>query len=177
MELQEQDQEAVKEVYTDIMEYFQQSSAARFFEEMERIRRAWEGFYLPGALGRSGTLVLGMIAMRERQGHSYTTVGQLARVLTFSLAGISQRVSILVDQGYLERVPSPSDRRVSCVRITPKGRAAVYETADCFRARIERVLDRLGHERAENLFSVMRELSDAIYDVRVQEEMESGVRK
>ncbi len=164
-----QKRDTVEELYEDMMEYFQQSNATRFFEEMERIRRAWEGFYPLSRLGRNGIILLGMAAIRERRGHPYITVGQLAHVSALSLAGVSQKVSTLVDQGYLERVSSPSDRRVSCVQITEKGRGALHETAEALHTRIEHVLDHLGQERAERLFFVMRELSDAIYSVHKEE--------
>lgn len=164
-----QRRDAAEELYEDMMEFFQQSNATRFFEEMERIRRAWEGFYPLSRLGRNGIVLLGMAAMHERRGHPYITVGQLARASALSLAGASQKVSTLVDQGYMERVSSLSDRRISCVQITEKGRDALYETVAALHGRIERVLDHLGQERAERLLSIMRELSDAIYGVRMEE--------
>jgi DNA-binding MarR family transcriptional regulator len=51
----------------------------------------------------------------------------LAELLEMSSAGALKIIGPMVEDGYLERVPDPNDRRVRAIALTRKGRSALRE--------------------------------------------------
>jgi len=64
-------------------------------------------------------------------------VSELAAREAVSQPGVTMLVNRMVDAGYAERVPDPTDRRASLVRITSAGRALLVERR-ALRARVLR---------------------------------------
>jgi DNA-binding MarR family transcriptional regulator len=64
-------------------------------------------------------------------------VSELAAREAVSQPGVTMLVNRMVDAGYAQRVPDPTDRRASLVRITDAGRAVLVERR-ALRARVLR---------------------------------------
>jgi DNA-binding MarR family transcriptional regulator len=63
-------------------------------------------------------------------------------------------------QGYVKRVPHETDRRVTLIRITPRGQKLVLALIEQAKAHEEQVLAPLGKEKAEELKATLRLLID-----------------
>jgi DNA-binding MarR family transcriptional regulator len=88
-----------------------------------------------------------------------------------SLPALSQRVSALEAQGYVERVPDPDDRRVIGVCVTPEGRTVMEVAYRRFGSILSRSIDYLGPQNFETLLHLLGELAIALEQaVAAQEE-------
>ena len=78
------------------------------------------------------------------QEHGALTLTALAGAMHQSLPALSQRVSALEAQGYVERVPDPDDRRVIGVCVTPEGRTVMEVAYRRFGSILSQSIDYLG---------------------------------
>lgn len=111
-----------------------ENNAAELFRLMDRVRKAWQSVTPCEHLSKSQFGTLMAIAHHGRmpgqsctpsQEHGALTLTALAGAMHQSLPALSQRVSALEAQGYVERVPDPDDRRVIGVCVTPEGRTVM----------------------------------------------------
>lgn len=137
-------------------------NAIRFFQEMDRMRKVWSNFTPGGPMNKSGLGLLGLLIQLERHGQSRFTVSEIAHYARHSLPATSQKLTVLVDKGYLERVGDPHDRRVCYVQLTAQGREVIEADFHKFLSRIDSALTELGNERAETLIDLMHSLTDII---------------
>lgn len=113
------------------------------------------------AAGHSITLAQGRVFRRvAEEGSRLTTLAEAADV-TKQTAGVL--VDSLVDAGYLERRPDPTDRRARLITVTPRGRE-VQAIGRSVTAEIEAEwLAHLGHHDVEALRGILtrlREITD-----------------
>ncbi len=93
---------------------------------------------------------------------SFTTrgelpLGKMGQRLMIHPTSVTNIVDRLVDDGLIERVPHPSDRRTTLARITPRGRALVSEaTASVNSVRFG--VGALGHDQMEEMVRLVRAL-------------------
>lgn len=92
-----------------------------------------------------------LLAIRGFQEGSGMAVGQLAERLCSKPQSTSELVTRLEKQGWVERVPSPSDGRQVMIRISPSGEAILQELSEAHREELRRLrpelsqlLERLG---------------------------------
>lgn len=108
------------------------SRAARIVE-----RRLIENFE---AHGLDGDWMFDVMMTLRRAGEPHElTAGELVRQTMVTTGAMTNRIDRLEARGFVRRVADPSDRRVVLVRLTPKGRAIVDETAETH-YRLEREL-------------------------------------
>jgi DNA-binding MarR family transcriptional regulator len=89
-------------------------------------------------------------------------LSQLADRNQVSLASMSRSISILVDRGWVRRLPDPGDRRVSVLELTWEGRAALRQIDDLALSRLQRLLAGLQPGERRNLSRVLAVLSQAL---------------
>ena len=83
----------------------------------------------------------------------------LARVLGFSTAGTTKVVDRLAEAGYVERQPSPSDRRVTFAALTTTGVTAAIATSGTLADALRRhLVGPLGAERVAALAEAIESL-------------------
>jgi DNA-binding MarR family transcriptional regulator len=80
-----------------------------------------------------------------------TTVSALAQLRGVSLPTMSNSVSALIKRGWVRRTPSPDDRRVIIVEVTPSGRATVERVGRAAERRLARMLTPLDRTSARRL--------------------------
>ena len=130
-----------------------ENNAAELFRLMDRVRKAWQSVTPCEHLSKSQFGTLMAIAHHGRmpgqsctpsQEHGALTLTALAGAMHQSLPALSQRVSALEAQGYVERVPAPADRRVIGVCVTPEGRTVMEVAYRRFGSILSQSIDYLG---------------------------------
>ena len=90
------------------------------------------------------------------------TLSALAAAMGQTLPSISQRIRTLESMGYVERVPDPSDRRVSGIRISDSGISLLNQAKKEMGARVEAAIDVLGSENLELLLNLLEQFAAAL---------------
>lgn len=147
--------------------------AQQLFEAMNRMRAVW-GLLQPVGLRRSEIGALGAVDYLEQTGTGPVTISRLAREMGHSVPGVSQKVSELEKQGYLRRVADEKDRRVVTVTLTEQGRRVAEENLRDFLGRIEQALARMGEENSQELFGLMRQLTETLETMATEQKGGKG---
>lgn len=151
------------------------ANAAALFAQMDSLRKVWANFRPAPPLTHSDLMMLGTVDKLRHQSEEPVTISRLARHMHQSAPGISQKVSVLEEMGYVKRTAHKTDRRVAYIALTPKGAAVAQTTMREFFGRMEQALAILGPQKVQNLLALMRELTDAIQAVQAgQNEMQGG---
>ncbi|QIN67951.1 MarR family protein (plasmid) [Caballeronia sp. SBC1] len=88
------------------------------------------------------------------------SIGRLAQVSVTKQPTVTRLLDRMEAQGYVKRVPHETDRRVTLIRITPRGQKLVLALIEQAKAHEEQVLAPLGKEKAEELKATLRLLID-----------------
>jgi MarR family 2-MHQ and catechol resistance regulon transcriptional repressor len=92
------------------------------------------------------------------------TMGSLAEQISLTTGGVTRLVDRMQAAGYVERVPCPTDRRVSYAALTATGRAKLDEAARVHAANLRAVFARFDDDdrsRLDALLDRLREVSDS----------------
>ncbi len=155
-----------------------ENDVAAMFRRIDRIRRAWCAVTPCDALSKSQFSTLLAIAFQDRmrdppgrapgdgeespQRERSVTLTELARGMRQSLPALSQRVSALEAQGYIERVPDPADRRVTGVRVTWEGMRVLEQARQRLDGMLLCATARMGREKLHTLLALMDELAEGL---------------
>ena len=83
------------------------------------------------------------------------TMGELSNALSVPLSTATRITDWLVDNGYIQRLPDPEDRRIVRVALTSIGRE-LYETIDRYiRQRVQQILSSLTDEERTTLLALV----------------------
>ena len=88
------------------------------------------------------------------------TMGSLAEQVSLTSGGVTRLVDRLQAAGYVERLPCPSDRRVSYAALTPAGRAELDKAVPVVTANLRTVFADFGvddRSRLDDLLDRLRE--------------------
>lgn len=137
------------------------------FRLMCRVRRAWCGISPCKALSKSQFATLLLIFQQSEMNNcadhagetGYVTITALAAEMQQSLPALSQRVRVLEDMGYVERVPDPTDRRITGLQLTPEGMQVMRKAKQRFDGVLSQALEQLGEENSEKLIELMTQLA------------------
>jgi DNA-binding MarR family transcriptional regulator len=88
------------------------------------------------------------------------SIGHLAQVSVTKQPTVTRLLDRMEAQGYVKRIPHETDRRVTLVRITPRGKKLVSALIVQAKAHEDQVLAPLGKEKAEELKATLRLLID-----------------
>ena len=89
------------------------------------------------------------------------TMGALAEQLGLTTGGVTRLVDRVEAAGYVERVPSATDRRVQYVALTDAGKAKLSEASDVHGADVRTVLDGFSDRELAVLGRLLGRLRDA----------------
>jgi DNA-binding MarR family transcriptional regulator len=84
------------------------------------------------------------------------SIGHLAQVSVTKQPTVTRLLDRMEAQGYVKRIPHESDRRITLVRITPRGQKLVSTLMEQAKAHEDQVLAPLGKEKAEELKATLR---------------------
>jgi DNA-binding MarR family transcriptional regulator len=83
---------------------------------------------------------------------------ELATFADMTKQSIGEIVDDLADRGYVERIPDPADRRAKLIRLTEKGEQAQATGRALFAKLEQRLADRYGADRLEQLRPLLEEI-------------------
>ncbi len=92
------------------------------------------------------------------------TMGSLAEQISLTTGGVTRLVDRMETAGYVQRVPCPTDRRVSYAALTAAGRAKLDEAARVIGANLQGVFAGFSDDdrrRLDALLDRLREVSDS----------------
>ncbi|MDE1138708.1 MAG: MarR family transcriptional regulator [Paraburkholderia tropica] len=84
------------------------------------------------------------------------SIGRLAQISVTKQPTVTRLLDRMEAQGYVKRIPSEADRRVTNVRITPRGQKLVSELMVQAKLHEDQVLEPLGKDKAEELKATLR---------------------
>lgn len=158
------------------------------FRQMGRMRRAWEQVSPSKKLNKSqfGTLFVlsrlsgggercqGQEAAAKGENTAKAeaaapdakpvTLSQLASAMHQSLPALSQRVTVLEEKGFVERVADAADRRVTGLRLTKTGRSEMDAAFRRFSGILSQAAGRMGRRNMALLLQLLGELADALQE-------------
>lgn len=158
------------------------SQPTRLFAVMDHMRRVWQNLRPCQNLTKAQFGTLMVLANGGKMptpadphpcapGQTVMTLSALAAAMGQTLPSISQRISALEAMGYVERVPDPTDRRVSGIRISASGVSLLGQAKKEMGARIEAAIDTLGSENLELLVNLLEQFAAAL---ETETETENG---
>ena len=86
----------------------------------------------------------------------------VSRFMMVTKPAATQAVNRLVEQGYVERVDDPNDRRVVYIRPTSEGKQRFEEELELRMAMMRRAVARIGEEKGQLLADLLTEFLDAL---------------
>src|SRR5215469_15666154 len=96
--------------------------------------------------------------MASLAGGEAISIGRLAQISVTKQPTVTRLLDRMEAQGYVKRIPSETDRRVTLVRITPQGQKLVSELIVQAKQHEDQVLAPLGAQKAEELKATLRML-------------------
>jgi DNA-binding MarR family transcriptional regulator len=142
------------------------SPAAQVMQEMEAMRRLVGSFKPEPPLTRSDIMMLATIDRFSAVPCKTATVSSLARSMRQTPPGISQRISLLEQQGFVRRKEDKADRRMVTIELTEKGREMACGAMRGFMRLFNRALEELGPEDTQQFIALTRKLHDAIEKIQ-----------
>ncbi len=98
------------------------------------------------------------------------SIGELAEALSVRSPTVTGLTNRLIKQKLIERLSDPCDRRIVRIGLTKDGRRVIGEIEAASRAYLDRVFERLGEERVEELIRVLDEFAQAAKAVQQEGE-------
>lgn len=92
----------------------------------------------------------------------------LARHLQMTVPATSLLVETMVNRGFLERMPNPTDRRAVCIKLSEKGRGFFEESNSLLNAETDKLASILSEEELEAISSMTDKLLHEFYDKQEQ---------
>jgi DNA-binding MarR family transcriptional regulator len=93
-------------------------------------------------------------------GNAPMSNGRLAQISVMKQSTVTRILDRMQADGWVQREPGQSDRRVTLVRITPAGQKKVSHLIELAQEHERRVLEPFGLERAEALKATLRSIID-----------------
>lgn len=106
--------------------------------------------------------LLAQLARPAPDGAPGITLGELSRRMMVSNGNITGLVERLGEQGLLERLPHPADRRAACVRLTEAGEARFAEMASAHADWIATLFAGLDDGERQRLMALLARLKAAV---------------
>ena len=104
-----------------------------------------------------------LMTIEEHGQNGSIYVSDLAAAVKQPLPAVSRALRQLEQDGLIERITDPNDRRKTLVRITPKGYELCHRQVETAISRyFERVICRIPEEQREQLFSLTGVLLEAV---------------
>lgn len=90
------------------------------------------------------------------------TMGQLSHALLVSGGNVTGVVQTLRRDGHVAMAPSPTDGRVSVVRLTPQGQDYFEELAQAHHHWVDAMLDGVSRDDRETLYALLGKLKQSL---------------
>lgn len=104
-------------------------------------------------------MILHMIDRAEERGAADMNVTDIAKRMRAAKSTISPTIQALVVEELVERTISETDRRVTTIRLTDKGRVLLKQIDADIRAELTVRLETFGAEKTQQLITLLEELT------------------
>ena len=112
-------------------------------------------------LSRTEFRLLREVVMEEEKGRSIIS-SELARRLGITRSAISQIVTKLEMKGIVQRVDSPTDRKIAYIRLSDSSISVFDDQCKEANAIMERAVEILGEDKMKSFFAAYEEFGDAV---------------
>jgi DNA-binding MarR family transcriptional regulator len=118
---------------------------------------------------RSAGLSLGqMTVLMHLHYQGASEVSRFCDMMQITPAGASQMIERMVQQGVVQRVESPGDRRIRLVELTESGRRIVLECIAIRQAWVDQLVKALSPTEQESIFAAMMTLNKHAEKLEIQ---------
>jgi DNA-binding MarR family transcriptional regulator len=93
------------------------------------------------------------------------TMGELSSALSVPLSTATRIADWMVDNGYIERLPDPEDRRIVRVTLTSTGQELHKTMEHYIRQRVQQILSTLTPEERATLITLISKVVSALRDI------------
>jgi DNA-binding MarR family transcriptional regulator len=90
---------------------------------------------------------------------------RLGQMLVVNKSNVTGLVDRLEENGFVERVDSPNDRRVKLVRLTEKGKAKLDETSEVYEGAINAAMADFSYMEKGSLLEMLERIRAALSDL------------
>ena len=97
------------------------------------------------------------------------TMGELSSWLMVTkgnVTGIAERLS---EDGYIQRTPTPTDRRSFCVTLTPKGKKHFKEIENTYEQLLDRLFSEVSLDDSDMFTGVLARVKAAVEEIREED--------
>lgn len=102
------------------------------------------------------------------------SMGELSKRLMVSNGNVTGLVGRLAGEGLVRRTPSPDDRRVQMVSLTPEGSKSFAKIADDHRSWVGEMMAGLTAEEMTTLYGLLARLKESIHDAGRKNTLEAA---
>lgn len=85
---------------------------------------------------------------------------EIAKHLGVTLGAVTHQINSLEERGYVERISSDDDRRVTFIKLSKKGAELVQALHQKFHSTINNLVDYLGDKDSRELVRLIRKITD-----------------
>lgn len=135
---------------------------ALFLEEVTQFRKTWSTFHPVLPVSHSELSMLGIVAQLSEKDAQPVTVSRIAELMKQSRPGVSQKLSLLEQEGLVKRVEDKEDRRIDHIVLTPEGEKFAQTAFREFLGRVEDALHVMGEDNARQFLTLLEDLRIAL---------------
>lgn len=133
----------------------------QFFLLFDRISRVMSAFSPGSSRQKRETSIMWMLLMFIDENSSVTGT-QVAQRFMVKHPTATQLINRAEAQGFVRRVPSTEDGRITQLQLTKKGQQQLAETNDAYEVRAHRALQHLTDEEHAQLIVLMQKILDGV---------------
>lgn len=124
-------------------------------------------------LSRTEFRLLREVILEAEKGKSIIS-SELARRLGITRSAVSQLVTKMEKDGIVNRVASPTDRKIAYIRLSENSRVVFEEQCRKANATMERIVAEVGEDKVRDFFNLYDEFSKSIDKVMKEIAKEQG---
>ena len=102
------------------------------------------------------------------------SMGSLSKRLMVSNGNVTGLIERLAGEGLVQRTPSPDDRRVQMVSLTPKGAKSFAEMAENHRLCVGEMMSDLSAQEMKSLYDLLARLKESILAAEQKNSLEAA---
>lgn len=149
----------------DVKEYCRQ--IIRLYRKIDRIPAAQTE--RASGLNKTERKLLSILCSADFMGERMIST-EIAGALGITRSAVSQIVDKMEAQGIVSRVPSPTDRKIAYIELTPSVKESYEKAVEESCKTFGKAVDRMGEEKVEQLFALVEELTDTVNKVMAENE-------
>lgn len=131
-------------------------------KELAQIQESLEGMHPVSDSHPNANYELFYRVSNTLYGKSNITMGEFSSAMSVPLSTATRIADWLVDNGYIQRLPDPEDRRIVRVTLTDTGRE-LYKTIDSYiRQRLQQILSCLTGEEITKLLDLISKVVSSL---------------